>query len=228
MVAAFCLGRGGGPNAARVSGVPVSSTTPSGAPTCCGQGAVDAPAHGLDLEALLRRPLGERRSVATRRDPCAPPRCSAIGCSTGRGRRSATVRCGARVPHRERRSRRGGTARRSDRPEFGVVAPPGSVARAFPRSGGAVVRGVPGGRRRTPLTGEANDYVGKGMGGGRIAIVRRPTTTPAIRGSPGTPCSTARPAASCSSPDVPASGSPCGTRARWRSSRASGITRAST
>ena len=64
------------------------------------------------------------------------------------------------------------------------------------------------------LTGEANDYVGKGMGGGRwSSSARQPTTAPSCRSWPATPASTARPPASSTSPAAWASASACATPA---------------
>jgi glutamate synthase (NADPH) large chain len=80
------------------------------------------------------------------------------------------------------------------------------------------------------LVGEANDYVGKGLSGGRI-VVRPRTTARSSRNrtsSSATPCSMARSAASVTSAASPASASRSGIRARSPSSRASAITVAST
>ena len=79
------------------------------------------------------------------------------------------------------------------------------------------------------LEGEAQDYVGKGMGGGVIAI--RPYADDAerrTRSSPATRSATAPRAAGCSSPAGSASGSACATRARPRWSRERATTSAST
>ena len=80
------------------------------------------------------------------------------------------------------------------------------------------------------LVGEANDYVGKGLSGGRI-VVRSPND---FRGfgpttsSPATRCCTARFRAKPSSTAWPASASRCATRARPRWSRAPATTAANT
>ena len=81
------------------------------------------------------------------------------------------------------------------------------------------------------LEGEANDYVGKGLSGGRIIVypprgraLRRPRRT----SSSATPCSTAPPRARRLRAASPASASRCATAARTRSSRASATTAAST
>ncbi len=90
------------------------------------------PAHVLDVESLLRRPLGERRSVAT--DAIAVPRrCSAIACSTGLAGDPRRRARGARAPDRERRSRRGGPTGRSDRPDVRHGPATRVRPRAFPR-----------------------------------------------------------------------------------------------
>ena len=78
------------------------------------------------------------------------------------------------------------------------------------------------------LVGEANDYVGKSMSGGRI-VVSPPVDDAGRAGARREHASsTARPAASSSARARRESASRCGTRARPRSSRASAITRAST
>ena len=64
--------------------------------------------------------------------------------------------------------------------------------------------------------GDANDYVGKGLSGGTIVV--RPMVSLAAGASrttpsSATPCSTARPRASCSPAARPASASPCATPA---------------
>ena len=86
--------------------------------------------------------------------------------------------------------------------------------------------GVPG--MNLTLCGEANDYVGKGLAGGRIVIY--PRSGAQLRGSlyrrcrtgitaprrswRATRCCMARPAARCSSPAAPASALRCATAAR--------------
>src|SRR4029079_10206986 len=89
--------------------------------------AVDAPAHGLDIEALLRRPLGERRSVAT--DAIARP-ASVLGDRLF-DRAWPAIRDGAHVElelpitngDRAVGARLGGAIGRT----FGMAPPPGSV-----------------------------------------------------------------------------------------------------
>ena len=69
----------------------------------------------------------------------------------------------------------------------------GSAGQSF---GAFVPRGV-----TLRLEGDANDYVGKGLSGGRVDRPSRtaaPTTSPSTRRSRATPSRTARPAASCS------------------------------
>ena len=99
----------------------------------------------------------------------------------------------------------------------------GSAGQSF---GAFVPRGI-----TLTLEGDANDYVGKGLSGGRIVVVpaervalRRPRRT----SSSATWRSTARRAARRTSAAWPASASPCATAARTRSSRASATTAAST
>ena len=69
------------------------------------------------------------------------------------------------------------------------------------------------------LEGDANDYVGKGMTGGKLVITRPRAvrSRPRNRPSSATPACTAPPAASCSPPEPPASASPCATPVpmRW-------------
>ena len=80
------------------------------------------------------------------------------------------------------------------------------------------------------LVGDANDYVGKGLSGGRIVVrpARRRRSPPRTTSSPATSSATAPPAARCSCAAGSASGSACATPARWRWSRASATTRWST
>ena len=82
------------------------------------------------------------------------------------------------------------------------------------------------------LEGEANDYVGKGLSGGRI-VVYPPKEADAsscrsARSSSATPCSTARSPANAISAASPASASACAIPARSRSSKARAITAANT
>ena len=104
-----------------------------------------------------------------------------------------------------------------------VVNFTGSAGQSF---GAFVPRGI-----TLRLEGDANDYVGKGLSGGRI-IVRPPErlrrSSPRRTSSPATSSSTAPPAARCSSGASSASGSACATPAPSPSSRASATTAAST
>jgi glutamate synthase domain-containing protein 3 len=80
------------------------------------------------------------------------------------------------------------------------------------------------------LVGDANDYVGKGLSGGRV-IVRARTSSVAIRpatSSSATPCCTAPPLAKPSSTAWAASASRCVTRAPRRWSKARATTAANT
>ena len=101
-----------------------------------------------------------------------------------------------RRPHHRRLARRAPS--RSSTASCRRGAPPGSASRARP--GRASARSSRTASSSTS-SGEANDYVGKGMGGGRVidppARRRRRPSCPC---SPATPACTARPVASCSSP----------------------------
>jgi glutamate synthase (NADPH/NADH) large chain len=76
------------------------------------------------------------------------------------------------------------------------------------------------------LEGDANDYVGKGMTGGKLVIVppRAASTRPRTAPSSATPACTAPPAASCSPPAPRASASLCVTPAPTLLSKALAIT----
>ena len=80
------------------------------------------------------------------------------------------------------------------------------------------------------LQGEANDYVGKGMHGGQIAVFppRRPLLRRTATPSSATPSSTAPREAASSLPGGPASASPCATAGPRRWSRAPATIAAST
>ena len=81
------------------------------------------------------------------------------------------------------------------------------------------------------LRGEANDYVGKGLSGGRLvdpAAAGRRGAVPRRTSSSATSRCTARPRVRRSSAASPASASACATPERSRSSRESGTTAAST
>ena len=81
------------------------------------------------------------------------------------------------------------------------------------------------------LTGDANDYVGKGLSGGRVVVRqpdrRRRASRPRTSSS-ATPCFTARSRARPISTASPASASRCAIRARSRWSKAPAITAANT
>ena len=94
------------------------------------------------------------------------------------GRRSqARARGGAParspLPDLQLRPRRRRAARRRDRVEVRRRGPAGSRARRLHRQRWAELRRLPHRRGRLALDGEANDYVGKSMSGGRI-VVRPP------------------------------------------------------
>ena len=135
---------------------------------------VDAPAHLLDVESLLHRPLGERRSLAT--DAIVRP-ASVLGDRLFHTAWPA-IRDGAHVElelpiangDRAVGARLGGAIGRT----FGLAAPPGSVRARFHGTAGQSFGAFLADGIELRLTGEANDYVGKGMGGGRIAIAAPP------------------------------------------------------
>ena len=164
--------------------------------------------HGLDqaldqtLIALVRGRARRRAAGAPRApDPQRQPH----------GRHDARLRAHPAV-------RRRGLARRHDRRRLR-----GSAGQSF---GAFVPRGI-----TLRLEGDANDYFGKGLSGGRARALPRQAvdrSSPRRTSSPATSCSTARRAARRSSAASSASGSACATRARPRSSRASATTAAST
>ena len=83
---------------------------------------------------------------------------------------------------------------------FGSERPPGTARIRFDGQAGQSFGAFLAGGVTFELSGEANDYVGKGMGGGTI-VIRPPEDDAAIPAlGRATRCSTARPAASCSSP----------------------------
>ena len=99
----------------------------------------------------------------------------------------------------------------------------GSAGQSF---GAFVPRGI-----TLRLEGDANDYIGKGLSGGKLVVLPRPRgarSPPRRTSSPATSRSTAPPAARPSSAAWSASGSACATPARPRWSRASATTAAST
>ena len=135
---------------------------------------VDAPADLLDVESLLRRPLGERRSIAT--DAIVRP-ASVLGdrlfdTAWPAIRDGAHVELELPIANGDRAvgARLGGAIGRT----FGMAAPPGSVRARFHGTAGQSFGAFLADGIELRLTGEANDYVGKGMGGGRIAIAAPP------------------------------------------------------
>ena len=129
-----------------------------------------------------------------------------------------------REPHRRHDARldghpplrRRGPARRHHRPDLRAGRPGQSFGAFVPR--GITMR----------LFGDANDYVGKGLSGGRIVVRPAPEATLRGRGqraSPATSSATAPPAARSSCAAGSGSGSASATPARWPSSRAWATTR---
>jgi glutamate synthase (ferredoxin) len=135
---------------------------------------VDAPSHRLDIEPLLRRPLGERRSIAT--DAIVRP-ASVLGdrlfdTAWPAIRDGAHVELELPITNGDRAvgARLGGAIGRT----FGMAPPPGSVRARFHGTAGQSFGAFLADGIELRLSGEANDYVGKGMGGGRIAIAAPP------------------------------------------------------
>ena len=149
----------------------------------------------------------------------------------GAGRRHAGARR-ARGPQRAPQRRR--DARRRGRPAATAATACPTTPSTFTLRGtggqsfGAFLpRGV-----TLRLIGDANDYVAKGLSGGRV-IVRPAETAPFVgaeeqRSSRATPSCTGRPPARCSCAAGPGSGSRSATPAPPRWSRASATTAAST
>ena len=134
----------------------------------------DAPADRLDVTPLLRRPRGERRSVAT--DAIVRP-TSTLGDRLFDEAWPA-IRDGGHVElelpitnvDRAVGARLGGAIGRT----FGTAPPPGSARVRFHGAAGQSFGAFLASGIELALTGEANDYVGKGMGGGRIVIAAPP------------------------------------------------------
>ena len=174
----------------------------------------DPRADALDLGAAPRADRRGPRAVRRRAGPArgrparrAAPRAGQGGDRAARG--SSSPRTRSRTPTAP--SARGSAAR-SRRPSA-RRRPPGASARASrARRARASARSSTAGVELR-LVGEANDYVGKAMSGGRIVdrAAGRRRRRPVPRSA--TPCSTARPAASSSAPARPASASPCATPA---------------
>ena len=110
---------------------------------------------------------------------------------------------------------------------FGAGKPPGRVRVTMTGSAGQSFGAFLSAGVRLDLTGEANDGVGKGMGGGRI-VIRPPEGDAGEPTRSATPLSTERREGSSSAPAGPVSASPCATRVRPPSSKASARTVAST
>jgi glutamate synthase (ferredoxin) len=136
--------------------------------------AMDTPAGRLDVSSLLRRPRGERRAVAT--DAIARP-TSTLGDRVFDDVWPA-IRDGGRAEldlpianlDRAVGARLGGAIGKA----FGTVAPPGSARVRFHGAAGQSFGAFLSDGVELQLIGEANDYVGKGMGGGRIVIAAPP------------------------------------------------------
>jgi glutamate synthase (ferredoxin) len=130
--------------------------------------------HHLDVEPLLRRPLGERRSIATDAivRPTSPLGDRLFDAAWPAMRDGAHVELELPITNGDRAvgARLGGAIGRT----FGTSTPPGSIRARFHGTAGQSFGAFLAGGVELRLTGEANDYVGKGMGGGRIAIAAPP------------------------------------------------------
>jgi glutamate synthase domain-containing protein 3 len=136
--------------------------------------SVDTPADRLDVAPLLRRPRGERRSIGT--DAIAPP-ASPLGDrlfdeAWPAIRDGDSVEFDLPIANGDRAvgARLGGAIGKA----FGAVAPPGFALVRFHGTAGQSFGAFLADGVELRLTGEANDYVGKGMGGGRIVIAPPP------------------------------------------------------
>ena len=105
---------------------------------------------------------GEERSQGRRAGSSAPSSTPTQAGARGGPPRRAALRDHERRPHRRR------PARRRDRQAFGSGPPPGRVRVSFDGVAGQSFGAFLAAGVKLTLTGEANDYVGKGMGGGRI------------------------------------------------------------
>jgi hypothetical protein len=204
--------RGGAALAGRRSGCARSTSSWGGSSCCAPPTPPDWKASALDLGPLLARRAppalarSQVRAVATGVDAritsitrCSPSRGAAL--DRGARRRSRA----SRAQHRPRRGR---DAERRDRAAHGArgparrdlvhLRPP--AARPARASGPSWRAGV-----TLDLEGDANDYVGKGLSGGRVVVP--PAGVASCRGarsSSATRCSTGPRAARCS----------CGARGR--------------
>ena len=172
------------------AGLPQSSTRRSGTPSCSTPtpGVAHWKATGLDLSpifavprhchrggraaARLRQEPGPRPGVGARPDADPARRGRARGCAPGAPRTAGTQR----QPHRRHAARLRGDPR-ATAPRACPTTPSTSPSPARPasRSARSCRRGI-----TIDLLGDANDYVGKGLSGGRI-IVRPHENAPFAR-----------------------------------------------
>ena len=171
---------------------------PSAAPTCC------ADARRTTRRSSARPAQAHRRSPGGihRRSACHAPAAESSASDWPRDAAAALEgRSSRRAALLDRQPGPNGRCppRRRDRPAIRRRAlRPAACARdsrALPGQsfGAFLAAGV-----ELELVGEANDYVGKGMSGGRIVVLPSRAATPATRSCSATPCSTVRPAANCS------------------------------
>ena len=168
------LRRRGGAALARVSRAARRSTRRSAASTCLRQRArAIRAAEPLDLSPLLGHGGATRRTRSALR-AAGGELGERLAARRGAGARGgATRRAG--VPDRNADRAVGARLGGDDRPSASARgAPPGRISARLHRQrpGRASARSSPPASSST-LEGEANDYVGKGMGGGRI-VVRPP------------------------------------------------------
>ena len=134
----------------------------------------DGPANRVHIAPLLRRPRGERRSIAS----AAISRPVSVLGDRVFDDVWPTLRDGGRVEldrpitnaDRAVGARLGGAIGAS----FGSLAPLGSARVTFRGEAGQSFGAFLADGVDLHLIGEANDYVGKGMGGGRIVVVAPP------------------------------------------------------
>ena len=154
------------------------------------------------------RPAGGGGSPGARRGPRSSSFATRSRTPTAPSARGSAAEIGAPL---RRRSAARPRSRRASR-----ASPARASARSSPRASSS------------GSTGEANDYVGKGMGGGRIVDPPARERRRRPGAAWGTRCSTAPPAASSTARAPRASASACATPARSPSSRAPATTPAST